>query len=78
MALSHVFVQGSHAFALFLAHALRECALFRNTTYYTYARVRVGNRDVSSLLLQFFFSAYAQMDTITNLHSSIYTYSLPA
>ena len=30
---SHMFVQGSHAFAMFLAHALRECALFRNTTY---------------------------------------------
>ena len=28
-----MFVQGSHAFAMFLAHALRECALFRNTTY---------------------------------------------
>ena len=43
-----------HAFAMFLAHALRECAIFRNTTYYTYERVRVGNRDVSSLLLHFF------------------------
>ena len=26
-------IQWSHAFAMFLAHALRECALFRNTTY---------------------------------------------
>ena len=25
-----MFVQGSHAFAMFLTHALRECALFRS------------------------------------------------
>ena len=35
-----MFVQGSRAFAMFLANALRECTLFRNTTCYTYARVQ--------------------------------------
>ena len=53
-----MFVQGSHAFAMFLAHALRECALFRNTavtyTYIrTYTRVSII-RDVSSLLLHLY------------------------
>ena len=48
-----MFVQGSHVFAMFLAHVLRECALFRNIILKR-VYVRVGNRDVSSLLLHLY------------------------
>ena len=73
-----MFVQGSHAFAMFLAHALRECALFRNTTYILTHVYVIFLLESSACVAGFVYTEWGQStkDTVSSIAITAHTHTI--